>query len=56
MRRIISALLISISSTLALAQDVKPLELADGAPDRHIVTPGDIASRSLCLSHPLEPR
>jgi LysM repeat protein len=41
MRRIISALLISISSTLALAQGVKPLELADGAPDRHIVTPGD---------------
>ncbi|MDP2823678.1 MAG: LysM domain-containing protein [Sulfuritalea sp.] len=41
MRRIISALFISISSTLALAQGTQPLELADGAPDRHIVMPGD---------------
>lgn len=41
MRRIISALLISISSTLALAQGTSPLQLADGAPDRHIVVPGD---------------
>ena len=41
MRRIISALFISISSTLALAQGTPPLELADGAPDRHIVVPGD---------------
>ncbi len=41
MRRIISALLISISTTLAVAQGVQPLELADGAPDRHIVTSGD---------------
>lgn len=40
MRRIISALLITLSTTLA-AQESKPLELADGAPDRHIVVPGD---------------
>lgn len=51
MRRIISALLITISTTLAVAQGAKPLELADGAPDRHIVTAGDtlwgIASKFL---------
>lgn len=41
MRRIISALLISISSTLALAQGTPPLELAAGAPERHVVTAGD---------------
>jgi LysM repeat protein len=41
MRRIISALFISISSTLALAQGTPPLQLADGAPDRHVVVPGD---------------
>ena len=41
MRRIISALLISISTTLALAQGAQPLELADGAPDRHVVISGD---------------
>lgn len=41
MRRIISALLISISSTLVLAQGAKPIELADGAPERHIVISGD---------------
>ena len=46
MVRIISALLLSISSLLlsasALAQQAgKPLELADDAPDRHIVVPGD---------------
>jgi LysM repeat protein len=41
MRRIISALLISISTTVAVAQGAKPIELADGAPDRHIVTSGD---------------
>ena len=41
MRRIISALLISISTTVVLAQGAKPIELADGAPDRHIVTSGD---------------
>lgn len=51
MRRIISALLISISSTLALAQGAQPLQLADGAPDRHVVVEGDtlwsIAARFL---------
>lgn len=41
MRRIISALLISISTTVAMAQGAKPLELAEGAPDRHVVTSGD---------------
>ncbi len=41
MRRIISVLLFSISSTLALAQGAQPLQLAPGAPDRHIVVPGD---------------
>ena len=41
MRRIISALLISISTTLAVAQGTPPLQLADGAPDRHVVTSGD---------------
>ena len=41
MRRIISALLFSISSTLALAQAAQPLQLAEGAPDRYIVAPGD---------------
>ncbi len=45
MRRIIFALLISISSTLAFgaanAQPKKPLELAAGAPDRHVVVAGD---------------
>ena len=41
MRRIISALLISISSTLALAQGSPPLQLADGAPERYVVKPGD---------------
>ena len=41
MRRIISALLISISTALAAAQGAQPLELAEGAPDRHVVTPGD---------------
>ena len=51
MRRIISALLFSISSSLAFAQGAQPLQLADGAPDRYIVAPGDtlwsIASRFL---------
>ncbi len=41
MRRIISALLISFSTALAAAQGAQPLELADGAPDRHVVTSGD---------------
>ena len=51
MRRIISALLISISTALALAQGTPPLQLADGAPDRYIVKSGDtlwgIASKFL---------
>lgn len=41
MRRIISALLVSISTTLAVAQGTLPLQLADGAPDRYIVKTGD---------------
>ncbi|MBS3917100.1 MAG: LysM peptidoglycan-binding domain-containing protein [Sulfuritalea sp.] len=41
MIRIISALLLSFSTACALAQDTKPLQLADNAPDRHIVVPGD---------------
>jgi hypothetical protein len=41
MRRIISALLISISTTLALAQGSSPLQLADGAPERYVVKSGD---------------
>lgn len=41
MRRIISALLVSISTTLAVAQGTPPLQLADGAPDRYVVKQGD---------------
>jgi len=41
MRRIISALLLCFSTTWALAQNTRPLELAADAPDRHIVVPGD---------------
>lgn len=41
MRRIISVLLFSISSSLALAQGAQPPELAPGAPDRHVVVQGD---------------
>jgi hypothetical protein len=41
MIRIISALLLSFSTACALAQDDRPLQLADNAPDRHIVVPGD---------------
>jgi hypothetical protein len=51
MRRIISALLISISTTLAVAQGTAPLQLTDGAPDRYVVKSGDtlwgIASKFL---------
>mgnify|MGYP001589569313 CR=1 FL=1 len=39
--RIISALLISFSSVYAVAQTAKPVELADNAPDRHVVVRGD---------------
>ncbi len=41
MIRIISALLLSFSTTCALAQDAKPLQLAGSAPNRHIVVQGD---------------
>ena len=51
MRRIISALLFAISSTAVLAQAAPPPQLAEGAPDRYIVAPGDtlwgIAARFL---------
>jgi hypothetical protein len=51
MRSIISALLLSLSTTWALAQGAAPIELAPDAPERHIVVPGDtlwgIASRFL---------
>jgi hypothetical protein len=41
MRSIISALLLSLSTALAIAQTAAPLELAPDAPDRHIVVKGD---------------
>ena len=41
MIRIISALFLTFSTACALAQDTKPLQLADSAPDRHIVMRGD---------------
>ncbi len=41
MIRIISALLLSISISCAIAQEAQPLQLADDAPDRHVVVPGD---------------
>lgn len=41
MRRIISALLLSVSTTWAAAQMVQPIELLPDAPERHIVVPGD---------------
>ena len=41
MRKIIFALLLGISSAVSFAQAAKPLDLADGAPDRYIVVPGD---------------
>jgi hypothetical protein len=39
--RIIFSLLLGFSSAAALAQPTKPLDLADDAPDRHIVVKGD---------------
>lgn len=39
--KIISALLLAVSTTAALAQADAPLELADNAPDRHVVQKGD---------------
>lgn len=51
MRPIIFALFLAISSPVLAQGAPKPLELADGAPDRHIVVPGDtlwaIAARFL---------
>lgn len=41
MIRIISALFLTFSTACALAQDTKPLQLAEKAPDRHIVVRGD---------------
>lgn len=41
MIRIISALFLSFSTACVLAQEAKPLELVDNAPDRHIVIQGD---------------
>jgi hypothetical protein len=41
MRHIISALFLCVSTTAALAQSTKPLELVPDAPDRHIVVRGD---------------
>ena len=50
MNRIISALILAVSATLCSAAD-NPIRLADSAPDRHVVVPGDtlwgIASRFL---------
>ena len=40
MIRIISALVLSVAVTLCSAA-VQPLQLADNAPQRHIVVPGD---------------
>jgi hypothetical protein len=41
MRRIISALFLSLSTTWAIAQSAAPIELAPDAPDRHVVVKGD---------------
>ncbi|WP_126447131.1 LysM peptidoglycan-binding domain-containing protein [Sulfuricystis multivorans] len=41
MRHIIFALIFAFSTSAALAQSAKPLELAPDAPERHIVVPGD---------------
>jgi hypothetical protein len=41
MRRIISALFLSLSTGWAIAQSAAPLELAPNAPDRHLVVKGD---------------
>jgi len=40
MKRIISALVLALAATLCVALE-QPLQLADNAPDRHIVVPGD---------------
>lgn len=41
MMRIISALLLGLSTACAVAQQAQPLQLADEAPDRHVVVRGD---------------
>lgn len=39
--RIISVLILSLSSALAMAEQAKPVEIADGAPDSYVVKRGD---------------
>jgi hypothetical protein len=39
--RIISVLLSCFLSAAALAEEIKPTDIADGAPDRYVVVPGD---------------
>jgi hypothetical protein len=39
--RIISVLISCFISTVVLAEEVKPSDIADGAPDRYVVLPGD---------------
>ena len=51
MRRIISALLVSISTTLAVAQGTPPLQLADGAPEL-LEKSGECEGEEGCLSVP----
>lgn len=41
MTRIISALLLALAASLTLAAEPVPLQVADNAPNRHIVVPGD---------------
>lgn len=41
MRRIISALFLTLSTTFAIGQSATPVELAPDAPDRHVVVKGD---------------
>jgi len=41
MNRIISALLLALTASFAQAADPAPLQVADNAPQRHIVVPGD---------------
>ncbi|MCP5267622.1 MAG: LysM peptidoglycan-binding domain-containing protein [Zoogloeaceae bacterium] len=41
MTRIISALLLALMTSLALAAGPTPIKIADNAPERHIVVPGD---------------
>ena len=41
MNRIISALLLALAASFAQAADPTPIQIADNAPERHIVVPGD---------------